>query len=1030
LPALLLVLALIMTGCQTAQVRQSPPTAPDLAGKTGLDRAAALTRRVIELYGQARFSEALAPAGEAVDLTEAALGPDHPDLASLLSNRAELFRALNQYQKAEPDSKRALAIMEKAYGPASGNLVPYLNNLAVLYANTGAHERAETLYRRALAISEKTLGADHPDLANCLSNLAVLNGKTGDLEAARSNYEKALEILARAKGAGSPETAHCAFNLGLLYFDLGEYEQAEALCREALTAQEKALGPDHPDVAASLGGLARLNQALGNYDQAEKMFKRALAIMEKHGENGAMRTAEALNNLAGLYADLGRFDRAEPLYQKSASIMERARGAGSPETAAVLNSLGLLFYEKGDYDKAKVDCGRALSMREKALGPVHPDVANSLNSLAAIAWAGGRDRDSETLLRRALAIRKKALGPTHPDVATTISNLAVLKASMGEPENAHSLFKQALDIDSGMLELVMGFTSEENKIRFLAGKRTHLYCFLSLVLQNLKESRSARLEACDAWLRRKGAVLEAHRRFQDALAYSDSPEVTETFHELALARSRLSRLVFTGPEGRDLDAFDREIKALEAEIDGLENRLSLISRQFMRQKKMARAAAGRVASALPPDSVLVDFALIRPYDFKARGSASKWGPARYLAFILHAGKGERIGLVDLGGADRIDGAVSGFKKAMGNLDEALASNDKFKLMQVREKMAQASAGLHELVFAPLKQELGSAKEIFISPDGDLNLIPFEVLRDNSGRFLIEDHAFYYISTGRDVLGFGLLKGQGLKTILLGAPDFNLDSEKKDRALTRLGLAREKTFRSSSRAMDMRKLAFSPLAGTREEVEAIGQILGPGKSLLYFGPTALEEVLKGLDRPPKMLHLATHGFFLKDMEFAVPCDQFGRGGSGHKVRIYNPLLRSGLALAGANRRVNTEDDQIGSDGILTAEEVLGLRLTGTETVVLSACETGLGEVKNGEGVFGLRRAFTQAGARSLVMSMWSVPDLETKELMVNFYRNLAQGGMNRGQALRRAELEEMEIVKRRYGCNDFFFWGAFIFLGEP
>ena len=152
-------------------------------------------------------------------------------------------------------------------------------------------------------------------------------------------------------------------------------------------------------------------------------------------------------------------------------------------------------------------------------------------------------------------------------------------------------------------------------------------------------------------------------------------------------------------------------------------------------------------------------------------------------------------------------------------------------------------------------------------------------------------------------------------------------------------------------------------------------------------------------------------------------------SGKKVKIENPLLRSGIALAGANNALKSGDTEK-SDGIVTAEKILGLKLRGTDMVVLSACETGLGEVKSGEGVFGLRRAFTQAGARSLVMSMWSVPDKETKELMVEFYRNIQSGKMNRCQALRQAALKEMKVVKKRYGSANPLFWGGFVFLGEP
>jgi CHAT domain-containing protein len=239
------------------------------------------------------------------------------------------------------------------------------------------------------------------------------------------------------------------------------------------------------------------------------------------------------------------------------------------------------------------------------------------------------------------------------------------------------------------------------------------------------------------------------------------------------------------------------------------------------------------------------------------------------------------------------------------------------------------------------------------------------------------------------------------------------------------------------------MQFQPLPGTREEILSIRDLMGLAAAEPFLGADALEEVLKARSSP-RILHLATHGFFLEDAQRPGDTDieeVEGGGGAvetgapvpapppGAPVRVQNPLLRSGVVLAGANRSMAGGDSAGGGDGIVTAEKILGLRFWGTEMVVLSACETGLGDVRTGEGVYGLRRAFTQAGARSIVMSMWSVPDVETKELMTEFYR-AARSGLNRCQALRRAALQEMNVVRERYGTPHPLYWGAFVFMGEP
>jgi CHAT domain-containing protein len=234
---------------------------------------------------------------------------------------------------------------------------------------------------------------------------------------------------------------------------------------------------------------------------------------------------------------------------------------------------------------------------------------------------------------------------------------------------------------------------------------------------------------------------------------------------------------------------------------------------------------------------------------------------------------------------------------------------------------------------------------------------------------------------------------------------------------------------------MKRLHFNRLPGTREEVTSIKKILGEEEVELYIGKEAVEEVLRQ-KVAPRILHLATHGFFLSDVELNYSRDEIMSRGisipltpSGKRAPVKNPLLRSGIALAGANSALKSSGAEK-SDGIVTAEKILGMRLRGTDMVVLSACETGVGEVKTGEGVFGLRRAFAQAGTKSIVMSMWSVPDKETKELMIQFYRNIQSGKINRSRALRDAALKEMKIVKERYGHAAPLFWGGFVFMGEP
>jgi len=852
--------------------------------------------------------------------------------------------------------------------------------LAELYRSLGDYAKAEPLCQRSLAIKEKTLGPEHLDVALTLNNLAGLYQTLGDYAKAEATYKRSLAIREKVLGPEHLYVAPTLNNLAGLYYDLGDYAKAEAMYKRSLDIYKKALGPDHPKVAIILNNLGSLHRSLGDYAKAEPLFQRSLAITEKTLGPEHLDVALTLNNLAGLYQDLGDYTKAEPMYQRSLAIKEKVLGPDHPDVAISLSNLGVFIYETlGDYTKA------------------------------------------EPLYQRSLAIWEKALGPDHPKVALILRNQAFLYASNAKYQKAHSLFIQAQKIDGKFIEQIMSFTSEEQKLKFLLTKKSSMYAFFNLVNQHEKQITNAKKDALDIWLKRKGVILEAQKRFQEAIVYSDDPEAVNVFHALARKRSQFSKFTFSGPGKETIEKYKQNMAKIEKNIQELEAKLSKISQTFALKQKKTKADSNKVANALPENTALIEFARIKKVNFKVKGKEKLWSNDIYLAFVLHSGKGNSPKLIDLGDAEKIDNMILNFKKKI--MDTQGKGNEQF------------SRELYDLAFAPLKSSLGNVTEIFVSPDGNLNLIPFEILKDTDGKYLIEKYSFNYLSAGRDIIGFGQLHGKAGKSMLIGDPDFDLTINDKNNSLRSLGMNYSEPQFVATRSPDMRNYNFDRLPGTKKEVEIIHDLLGANKSDIYTGNVALEEVLKRSEAP-SILHLATHGFFLTDKQMSYISgdtllieqnilENFKPSGKKYE----NPLLRSGIALAGANNALKSNDPKE-SDGIVTAEKVLGLRLLGTDMVVLSACETGLGEVKSGEGVYGLRRAFTQAGAKSIVMSMWPVSDRETQELMVEFYKNIIVKKLNRNQALRQAALKEMKITEKRYGTNNPLYWGAFIFLGEP
>jgi CHAT domain-containing protein len=627
----------------------------------------------------------------------------------------------------------------------------------------------------------------------------------------------------------------------------------------------------------------------------------------------------------------------------------------------------------------------------------------------------------ESLLKRPLLDPTHLLEMDHPEMESRLKSLALIHAALGHFGEAYQYFRKAQIFDNRLIDQVMGCSSWDRCFRFFIEKNIWLNLFFSLVSQHLSMDSVIRKDTLDLWLRRKGIILETQKPFQNLINHSDDPIVLKTFQDLNRVSAQLEKLTFVIPDHKSFNAYRNRIDALDQQKTAIEASLIGLSREFVRQQQMAAADCEKVAHAMSENTALVEFARIRMFDFNTRSLM----PAHYLAFILHAGESHRVELIDLGRAEKIDNAVMNFRRAMAELKD----------IKYAGTMLSAQA-LYAFVFNPIKKALGDVKEIFISPDGNLSLVPFEVIQGPDGRFLIEDYTFNYLSLGREILGFGQVKKKGAKSLFMGDPAFDMALNEKTSVLrnSEVTVTREITDRFST---DMMGLHFGRLPGTGEEVTAIQTLLGEEQAVLFTGKAATKDVLMRIISP-RILHLATHGFFLPDLDLYPWIDFNIFHGVGEvsiesrafeQLNIGNPFSRFGVALAGANTAPMFKDSGI-RYGIVNGENILSIDLRDTGMVVLSACDTGLEEAQSGGGVFGLRRAFSRAGARSLVMSMWKMPDRETMELMLAFYEAIVSQNMDRCRALRCAALEQMQIVKKRYGFANPFYWGAFVFSGEP
>ncbi len=982
-----LCLMLVML-CATSQrvIGQETATQPE-----GLEDALRLSEQVAKLYGEGKYDAALPLAGRVLGIREKALGPDHPDVATALNNLAALYKAKGDYTKAEPLYERALAIREKALGPEHPDTASTLSNLAGLYRAKGEYTKAEPLYQRALAIDEKLSGPEHPDTATSLNNLAGLY---------------------RAKG---------------------EYGRAEPLYQRALAIKEKALGPEHPDVATSLNNFALLYHTKGDYERAGPLYERALAIREKALGPEHPVVATSLNNLAGLYETAGDYTKAEVLYRRALAINEKVLGPEHPDVANPLNNLAALYEVNGHYERAGPLYERALAIREKALGPEHPEVAVTLGNLAGVYRAKGDYARSEAAYRRALAIDEKVLGPEHPDIATTLNNLAALYETMGDYACAVEFLSRGNEVQERTLALILSAGSERQKLAYLATLSGNTDATISLHARSAPSDPQALGLALTTVLRRKGRALDAMSDQVASLRRRLDPQDQALLDELSAAQSRLAVLVLGGPDQTPPAEHRSDISRLEAEVERLQDAVSRRSAEFRVQTRPVTVE--QVRRALPAGGALAEFFTYQPFDVKTRGEES--GAPRYIAYVLHKEGEPRW--ADLGEAKSLDADITRLLVALKCPQTGKAIRGCPSIAETKN-LARA---VEERVMRPVRKLLGDTRQVFISPDGALNLVPFAALVDEGGKYLVESYSLIYLTSGRDLLRLQIESKSRESPLVVADPMF--DAVGSFPATATAVPTRKAQAAPASRSGDMERMHFIRLRGTAEEAKALGATLSGVRVLTQAQAT--EAALKAVSAP-RVLHVATHGFFLPDRAQESRTGAGGEikpgGGGGGQVpsRIENPLLRSGLALEGANGMRGAS----GEDGILTALEVAGLDLWGTKLVVLSACETGVGEVKNGEGVYGLRRALVLAGSESQVMSLWQVSDDATRDLMVSYYTRLTKGE-GRTEALRQVQLAMLKGGQRgrqggaqrgllgnqpRAGKTDYshpYYWASFIQSGS-
>lgn len=928
---------------------------------------------------------------QALTMAKEISGENNLDSAVFLNNLALLYYTQGDYEKAEPFYQQALTIKRAVFGDNHPDIAILLNNLAELYRSQSNYEKAKSFYQQSLTISKKILGEKHPNIAQSLNNFGLLSYSLGNYQEAESLYRESLAIRKEALGENHPDTAQSLNNLALMYHSQGNYQESESFYLQALNIYKKVLGENHPDTLTTLNNLGELYRSQGNYQEAEPIYLQVLTTRKKILGDNHSDTGQSLNNLALMYHEQGNLEKAEPLYVESLTIYKKNFGENNPDTATLLNNLAELYRLQGRYQEAEPLYQQSLVIRKKLLGEKHSDIGQSLNNLALLYQLQASYSKAEPLFQQSLAIYKEALGEKHPNIATLLNNLAGFYWQGDNINFALDYLTQGTDIEEERLTDFLNTIGDESRkqayINTLSGS-TNIAITLHLASAS-NNPQAARL-ALTTILRRKGRVLDALSNIIVTLRQKQTPEIQTLFDNLAEKRSQLASLSFKGMGKLKPLVYQELISNLEQNIRQLEGDLSSQSAEFRTINQSITLES--IQKIIPKNTVLIEYLVYNPFNVEIK----EIGKPHYVAYILHS-EGEPQG-IDLGETETIDKLIEKLRIDLADIGKP-------------EDLANNAQKLHQLIFKPLLPLLDGKKTLLISPDSQLNLIPFVALKDEQGKYLVEDYSISYLTSGRDLLRLETQFKPQSNAVIVANPTYDLDTDKIVIASSSRGNTR--------RTGDLDQLSWccGVLEGTKGEAEAIIPFLSNPQ--VYTENQALAENIINV-KAPIILHLATHGFFLPNLEKKEQ-PRLSNSKLNNQLTIIqseNPLLRSGLAFAGFNPTKNQ------MDGALTALDASSLSLWGTKLVVLSACQTGIGEVKNGEGVYGLRRAFVLAGAESQLMSLWDVFDLTTQELMTNYYKRLMEGE-GRREALHQVQLEMLKSDNFSHPVH----WAAFIPLGD-
>jgi len=892
---------------------------------------------------------------------------------------AKILNKAATYYQVKGDFERSATLYLEALGQKGIETDKALYQSLLFNYMTLLQAQGKLVEAQVLMDDLKTsIGDNDPEIyLGLLRNIGTLAQSRGDFRTASRRFTEALDLAKQLYGERSPEYADILLRIATLDKNLGNYQEAEPKFLFVSEIIAEAQGVNHPNYASVANNMGILYQQMGNYEKAQEKFNQAVEIYKNAYGEGNPDYVLSLENLATLYELKGEEEKALEILAITLQANKTIYGETNPNYAVSLHNYASLLQKTDRKDEAFAMLEKVLELQANSMGTLQPGYANSLHNLAILAQEQEKYDLADSLIDQVLLIRGTLFDVYHPAYNSALYSKAVLLQVTNKYDVAWITYNEVIEQYLYQIRKYFPSLSEVEKNAFYAKlapvvNRYKEFCIEYYI--NYKQDPEILRKLYTVQLATKALLLNAVNKTREIIMNSGNEEIIAEFNTWTNLKKQLVNYYSYSKE--QLIAEGINIATLEEEANAIEKSLSRQSTAFAGEFEQVEITWQTVAQKLRTDEMAVE--LIRIERNGIEDSIT------YAGLVLHQNS-QSPSLVTMPFGASMESKYYNFYK----------NTVKYR---VHDKLS------YEVFWQPINDLIQGAKTIYISADGVYNKVNINTIFNvNTNNYLIEDYFVKYISSTKDLLNRRQANTENSRSILcMGDPAYDLQGD----------ASRPAQLNEVQRSqLNMKQI--SPLPGTKREINYIDSLLQQNswRVQAFTGSDALEAQLKQA-KSANVIHLATHGFFMPDLKISEIESQAGLNDFDR-----NPLFRSGLLFAGASNQQN----EVENDGVLTAYEAMNLYLDNTELVVLSACETALGDVKNGEGVYGLQRALVVAGAQNLIMSLWKVNDEATMELMQLFYSNWTSGN-NVYQALQKAQIQMMKTHEEPY------FWGGFIMIG--